>query len=109
VGFIEFFASRAEATGYVVGVSPWCWTGINAASSGTRACDKRLLWRSGRHRAEPADHVRPALLAIAHGVIEVPADYGELGWLLIAVALIGVVLPLGAIALVQRSRLRTQQ
>jgi hypothetical protein len=39
----------------------------------------------------------------------VPADYGELGWLLIAVALIGVVLPLGAIALVQRSRLRTQQ
>jgi hypothetical protein len=43
------------------------------------------------------------------GVIETPADYGELGWLLITVAVITVAAPLSAIALVQRSRLRTRQ
>ncbi len=43
------------------------------------------------------------------GVIEVAADYSELGWLLITVALITVLVPLGAIMLVQRSPLRTQQ
>jgi len=43
------------------------------------------------------------------GAIEVPADYGELGWLLIAVAAIGVVAPLATIWIVQRSPLRTQQ
>ena len=43
------------------------------------------------------------------GAIEIPADYSDLGWLLIAVTLCIVVLPLGAILLVQRSRLRTQQ
>ena len=45
----------------------------------------------------------------ATGTIEVPADYGELGMLLITVALITVALPLGVIALVQRSRWRTEQ
>ncbi len=43
------------------------------------------------------------------GTIEVTADYGELGWLLITVALIGVALPLAVILLVQNSRLRTEQ
>ena len=37
------------------------------------------------------------------GVVEVPADYGELGWLLIAVALIGLAAPLIAIAIVRAS------
>jgi hypothetical protein len=39
----------------------------------------------------------------------VPADYGELGGLLIAVAAITVLLPVIAIAAVQFSSLRTQQ
>ncbi len=39
--------------------------------------------------------------------IEIPADYMQLGPLLITVAVLGVVLPLAAIALVQSSRLRT--
>jgi hypothetical protein len=41
--------------------------------------------------------------------IQVPANYSELGWLLITVAVIAVVTPLLTIALVQHSRLRTQQ
>ena len=45
----------------------------------------------------------------ASGRVEVPADYGELGMLLITVALITVLVPLGVIALVQHSRLRTEQ
>lgn len=45
----------------------------------------------------------------ASGAVEVAADYGELGWLLITVAVIGVVVPLAAILLVQGSRLRTEQ
>jgi hypothetical protein len=43
------------------------------------------------------------------GAIEIPADYGELGWLLITVAVIAVVVPLSIIAVVQRSRFRTRQ
>ncbi len=43
------------------------------------------------------------------GVVDVPADYGELGMLLLTVAAIAVVTPLLAIALVQRSRFRTTQ
>jgi hypothetical protein len=45
----------------------------------------------------------------ATGAVEVAADYGELGWLLIAVLAITVALPLGVIFVVQRSRFRTQQ
>ncbi|MEO9782569.1 MAG: hypothetical protein ABJH07_12400 [Sedimentitalea sp.] len=40
-------------------------------------------------------------------VIEIPADYGQLGWLLITVAVLGLVLPLITILFVQMSRLRT--
>jgi hypothetical protein len=43
------------------------------------------------------------------GTIEVPADYSELGWLLITVALITVVLPLATILIIQHSPLRTRQ
>jgi BT1 family len=45
----------------------------------------------------------------ASGRVEVAADYSELGMLLITVTLITVALPLGVIALVQHSRLRTEQ
>ena len=41
--------------------------------------------------------------------VTVPADYSELGWLLITVAVIGVAMPITAIVFVQRSRLQTQQ
>ncbi len=44
----------------------------------------------------------------ATGVVEAPADYSQLGWLLITVALIGVVAPLLTVLAVQRSRLRTE-
>lgn len=37
------------------------------------------------------------------------ADYGELGWLLIVVALIGLITPLLTILIIQRSSLRTHQ
>ncbi len=43
------------------------------------------------------------------GQVTVPADYSELGWLLITVAVIGVALPITAIIVVQKSRLQTQQ
>jgi hypothetical protein len=41
--------------------------------------------------------------------ISTAADYSELGWLLIVVALIGLIAPLLTILLVQRSPLRTHQ
>jgi hypothetical protein len=43
------------------------------------------------------------------GVVEIAADYSELGWLLLTVAAITTALPLVAILLVQRSPLRTRQ
>jgi hypothetical protein len=43
------------------------------------------------------------------GVITTPADYGELGWLLIVVTVLTVVLPVAAVVLVQVSRYRTTQ
>ena len=45
----------------------------------------------------------------ATGAVEVAAEYGELGWLLITVALITLLAPLLAIAIVQLSPLRTRQ
>jgi hypothetical protein len=39
--------------------------------------------------------------------VSTPADYSELGRLLIAVTLIGLILPLGAIAVVRALRLRS--
>lgn len=43
----------------------------------------------------------------ATGTVQTPADYSQLGWLLITVALIGLLAPLLTVLLVQRSRLRT--
>jgi hypothetical protein len=45
----------------------------------------------------------------ATGVVEVAADYSELGWLLITVAVVGLTAPLVTIALVQISRFRTRE
>src|SRR5919106_1250629 len=45
----------------------------------------------------------------ATGAIEIPADYSELGILLITVTLFTVLAPIGVIALVQSSRFRTEQ
>ncbi|MDX1485067.1 MAG: hypothetical protein R3229_11345 [Alphaproteobacteria bacterium] len=45
----------------------------------------------------------------ATGTIETPADYSELGWLLITVALITFLVPLVTIWIVQRSPFRTHQ
>ena len=42
------------------------------------------------------------------GALEVPADYSQLGWLLITVTLTGVLALLLTVLAVQRSRLRTQ-
>lgn len=43
------------------------------------------------------------------GAVTVPADYGELGWLLIVATLLTVALPLAAVLLVQVSRFRTRE
>ena len=43
------------------------------------------------------------------GAIQIAADYSQLGWLLMSVAVIGVVVPLMVVAMVQNSRLRTEQ
>ena len=45
----------------------------------------------------------------ATGAIRTAADYGDLGWILITAAVVGVAVPLAVIAIVQRSRLRTEQ
>lgn len=45
----------------------------------------------------------------ATGAIQTAADYSELGWLLMTVAIIGVAMPLAVIGMVQNSRLRTEQ
>ena len=43
----------------------------------------------------------------ATGTVQTPADYSQLGWLLITVTLIGVLAPLLTVLLVQKSRLQT--
>tara|TARA_R110002110_G_scaffold415612_7_gene652331 strand:+ start:139151 stop:140803 length:1653 start_codon:yes stop_codon:yes gene_type:complete len=53
--------------------------------------------------------IQREVLDRATGVIDVVANYSELGWLLISVALIALLVPLLTVALVQRSRFRTTQ
>ena len=43
----------------------------------------------------------------ATGAIKVPADYSELGMLLVTVMVIGFVLPMAAVAVVRMARLKT--
>ena len=45
----------------------------------------------------------------ATDMVEVAADYSELGWLLIIVAAIALLFPLATIAIIQRSPMRTRQ
>jgi hypothetical protein len=69
---------------------------LSAASLGTRYINEIfLVTREVKDRAT--------------GAVQVAADYSQLGWLLIAVTVISVVLPLGVIWVVQASRLRTSQ
>ena len=42
-------------------------------------------------------------------IISTAADYSELGWLLISVALIGLLVPLLTVLLIQRSRFHSRQ
>ncbi len=69
---------------------------LSAASLGTKYLNEIfVVTREVRDRSTDA--------------LQTPADYSELGVLLIAVALIGGLAPLLTIAVVQRSRFRTQQ
>ena len=69
---------------------------LSASSLGTRYLNEiYIISREIRDRATD--------------VIQTAADYSELGWLLITVALIGFLLPLLTIAVIQRSPLRTYQ
>jgi hypothetical protein len=43
----------------------------------------------------------------ATGAVQVPADYSELGLLLVTVTLVGFALPMGAVMLVRATRLRS--
>jgi hypothetical protein len=45
----------------------------------------------------------------ATGVVQVPADYSRLGWLLILVATISLVVPLLTVFFIQKSRFRTEE
>ena len=69
---------------------------LSAASLGTRYLNEiYTVTREVRDRVED--------------VVKSAADYSELGWLLITVALIGLLAPLLTVFIVQRSRLHTQQ
>jgi hypothetical protein len=69
---------------------------LSAASLGTRYLNEiYLVTREVRDRVSD--------------VISSAADYSELGWLLIVVALIGLIAPLLTILIIQRSPLRTHQ
>ncbi len=69
---------------------------LSAASLGTRYMNEiYTVTREVRDRVTDA--------------IQTTADYGELGWLLITVATIGVAAPLLTVVLIQSSRLQTQQ
>jgi hypothetical protein len=69
---------------------------LSAASLGTKYLNE--IYTVTR---EVRDHVTDAVTGAA--------DYSELGWLLITVALIGLLVPLLTVFLIQRSPLRTQQ
>ncbi|MDH3389199.1 MAG: hypothetical protein OEN02_14990, partial [Gammaproteobacteria bacterium] len=69
---------------------------LSAASLGTKYLNE--IYTVTR---EVRDRVTDAVTGVA--------DYSELGWLLITVALIGLLAPLLAVFLIQRSPLRTQQ
>jgi len=69
---------------------------LSASSLGTRYLNEiYIITREVRDRVED--------------VVKTAADYSDLGWLLITVALIGLLAPLMTVFIVQRSRLRTHQ
>ena len=69
---------------------------LSASSLGTRYLNEvYVVTREVRDRVTDA--------------ITTAADYGELGWLLISVAVIGLLVPLLSVLLIQRSRFHTRQ
>ncbi len=69
---------------------------LSAASLGTRYMNEIfIITREVKDRAT--------------GAVQMAADYSQLGWLLIAVTVISVAVPLGVVWMVQASRLRTSQ
>ena len=49
----------------------------------------------------------PKIGKLLTGAIEIPADYSELGWLMITVAALTFLFPMTAILLVKMTRLRS--
>ncbi|MDH3242638.1 MAG: hypothetical protein OEO83_18435 [Alphaproteobacteria bacterium] len=87
--------SHLKATFFAV-MASFTNLALSASSLGTKYINQIfLVTREVRDRAT--------------GALQTPADYSELGWLLIAVALITFLAPLVAIWLVQHSPLRTEQ
>ncbi len=87
--------SHLKATFFAV-MASFTNLALSAASLGTRYMNEiYIVTREVRDRVTDA--------------ITTAADYGELGWLLISVTLIGVAAPLLAVFIVQHSRFRSSQ
>jgi hypothetical protein len=87
--------SHLKATFFAV-MASFTNLALSAASLGTKYLNEiYTVTREVRDRVED--------------VVKTAADYSELGWLLITVALIGLLAPLLTVVLVQHSRLHTQQ
>ena len=86
---------RLKATFFAV-MASFTNLALSAASLGTKYLNEIF-------------HVAREVRDRVTGAVTVPADYGELGWLLIVVTLIGLAAPLAAVALIQLSPLRTRQ
>lgn len=87
--------ARLKATFFAV-MASFTNLALSAASLGTKYLNEIfVITREVRDRTT--------------GVVQVEANYGEVGWLLIAAASVGLVAPLLTIWVVQRSPLRTAQ
>jgi len=87
--------ARLKATFFAV-MASFVNLALSASSLGTKYLNQVFL-------------VSRAVRDPASGAIIVPAAYGELGGLLLTVAIVAVLAPLATIAVVQRSPLRTRQ
>jgi hypothetical protein len=87
--------TRLKATFFAV-MASFTNLALSASSLGTKYLNEIfLVTREVRDRVS--------------GAIEIPADYSELGWLLVTVAVLTTALPLVVIFVVQRSPLHTRQ
>lgn len=87
--------SHVKATFFAV-MASFTNLALSASSLGTRYLNEIFIVT--REVRDPAT-----------GMLQMPADYGELGWLLLTVAALTLVLPLLTITLIQRSRFRTEE